>query len=1576
MVKPKPAEKLKTLRHQIAKIVGPSRRRKWIEENPPKIQRALRVLTECSKALVRATEESAFLQKLCRIIVKTGGYRLAWVGYAKQNKKRSVEPVAYAGCEKSDLETLEIKWSDTKRGNGSAGTAIRTGKPSIARNIGKDPRFDFWRDDALKRGYASSIALPIANEGQTICALNIYAAEPDAFHSEEVDLLRQLADDLGFGILALRTRAERERAEKALKTSEHKFRALFDSMNDAVFIFDLEGRVLEANPAACERLGYSREELLKMTRMDFVTPEYAAKMPEDIEKVRRKGHAIFESAHVTADKTIIPTELSTRVIEYGGEPAILSIARDITERKRAETSTRLTHRFLEIISRHRAKTPMLEELVAEIRSFTGCSAVGIRILDSEGNIPYEAYTGFSDSFYKNESPLSIKFDKCMCINVIKGETTPKLPFYTDGGSFYMNGTTKFLSTVSEKEKGQTRNMCNAFGYESVALIPIKLGKRVFSLIHVADPREEMVSLEKVKTLEWVASELGPAILRLQAEEALQESEERYRMLVDNAFDAIYMLKNRRFTYVNPRFEEMMGYSLEEVTSPDFDYNILLSEEHQELVQKRYNARRRGDTIPAQYEMKIRNKAGKLVDVETSTASFRKSGELTSLGIMRNITERKQAEVQLRERIKELQALYNLSKITEREGITLDKLYQELTDTLPISWYHSEITCVRIVMGDSVFHSKNFAESKWVQSAPIKVNKTVVGRIDVIYVEEMPEQDEGPFLKEERQLIDAIAERLGHITERKQAEEALQESESKYRTILKTAMDGYWIVDVKGQLLEVNDAYCEMIGYSREELLTMSISDLEAVETMSETEKHIKKVAVEGDARFESKHVRKDGKTIQVEISGQYRDIEDRQFIVFVHDITERKRAEEEIQQSYEIQTVLNCLLHLSLEGYSLEEILERVIDHIISVPWLAVESMGSIFLVEDDPELLVLKAQRGLSEQCLTRCARVPFGRCVCGRVAASGEIEFLDRVDERHEIQYEGISQHSHYCVPIKSEGKVLGVINLYVEEGHRHDEREEEFLLAVADLLAGIIEHKRTGNVLMEERNLLRTLINTLPETSIYVKDRQGRFVIVNQECARREGMKTPEELIGKTDFDLYSPERAADFHSSEQAILQSGEPEIDHEKRDIDKMTGEERWSLSSKVLFRDNEGNIAGLVGIIRDITERKRAEEALHHREEQLRQSQKMEAVGQLAGGIAHDFNNLLTVITGYSQLALKTLDEDHSLHEGMIQICKASASAASLTRQLLAFSRKQILQPTVLNINDIVHHMEKMLRRIMGTDIDLIIKAGKKLGKVRADLGQIEQVIMNLVVNARDAMPSGGTLRIETRNVKLEEEFVNSHEGCKPGPHVMLTASDTGTGMNEEVKEKIFEPFFTTKELGHGTGLGLATMYGIIKQSDGYVTVLSEPGQGTSFQVYLPRTLDEIEPTGPETVVSTSYVGSETILLVEDEDMVRELTRDVLLDYGYTVLEAHNAGEAFLIAEKLQGNIDLLLTDIMMPLMSGGELAERFITSTPDMKILLTSGHVNESNKHYKLMEQGAQFLPKPYMPDVLLKKVREVLDS
>jgi len=524
---------------------------------------------------------------------------------------------------------------------------------------------------------------------------------------------------------------------------------------------------------------------------------------------------------------------------------------------------------------------------------------------------------------------------------------------------------------------------------------------------------------------------------------------------------------------------------------------------------------------------------------------------------------------------------------------------------------------------------------------------------------------------------------------------------------------------------------------------------------------------------------------------------------------------------------------------------------------------------------------------------------------------------------------------------------------------------ILAITGLSLGpaTTRHERAERALRDANEHLAAVIQSSP-LAIYTLDPASTVRTWNRAAEALYGWQA-EEVIGRPlptiGHDLEDHERLRDRVLGGEALRGV---EVTRRRKDGTSVN----VSLSVAPLH-DAAGRVTGMLSLAADITE-------MRQLEGQYRQAQKMEAVGRLAGGIAHDFNNLLTAIIGTTALVLEDLGLESRTRLDIQEIEKAAKRAAGLTRQLLIFSRQQVLEPRALDLNALVGNLEKMLHRLIGEDIELRTKQAAALGAVRADPGQIEQAIVNLVVNARDAMPQGGRLTIETADVQLDRGYVAGHVPTQPGPYVLLAVSDTGVGMDGATKARLFEPFFTTKEPGRGTGLGLATVYGIVKQSGGYVWAYSELGHGTTFKIYLPRVAET--PEAPESTTSTPTParGSETVLVVEDQEEVRKLTKRVLQGRGYTVLTARHGAEALEIVAQHPTQIHLMVTDVVMPGMNGRELAQLACAKRSDLKVLYVSGYTGEAVLQHRLLEPGVAFLQKPFTPDVLARKTREVLDD
>jgi len=538
------------------------------------------------------------------------------------------------------------------------------------------------------------------------------------------------------------------------------------------------------------------------------------------------------------------------------------------------------------------------------------------------------------------------------------------------------------------------------------------------------------------------------------------------------------------------------------------------------------------------------------------------------------------------------------------------------------------------------------------------------------------------------------------------------------------------------------------------------------------------------------------------------------------------------------------------------------------------------------------------------------------------------------------------------------------------------ENGIVAAEGIMRDITERVRAVEALRESEERFRQLVENLQDALILYDTKASKMLYANPYTAEILGVPLEKLLTHDSAEILRRFIHPEDRQRLRSALAQSararkeGKPGISNLEFRICRPDGQIRWLYQCSYPAQAKDAPSSLVYTILSDITERKRLEE-------QFRQSQKMEAVGRLAAGVAHEFNNLLTIIMGYVSLAAAELPAGGTVRQDFEQVRKAGEQATSLVRQLLAFSRRQALQSRVLDLNEVVRHLEKMLQRLIGEDVELATALAPDLWQVKTDPGQIEQVLMNLVLNALDAMPRGGRVTLETANAMLSKAYVRAHLKIQPGPYVMLAVSDTGVGMDRETQARIFEPFFTTKPVGEGTGLGLATVYGIVIQSNGHISVDSEPGRGTTFKIYLPRVNKAVETVerAPALPVETPR-ETETLLVVEDEMAVRHMMRRALRQRGYTVLETSAPVEAIRLCKQHAGHISLLITDIVMPEMTGIDLAERLAKLRPEIKTLYISGYPTQAIAHHGVLKPGVIFLQKPFTPDTLAQKVREVLNT
>ncbi len=770
----------------------------------------------------------------------------------------------------------------------------------------------------------------------------------------------------------------------------------------------------------------------------------------------------------------------------------------------------------------------------------------------------------------------------------------------------------------------------------------------------------------------------------------------------------------------------------------------------------------------------------------------------------------------------------------------------------------------------------------------------------------------------------VAELETAEADRKRGEEGIGRSEEKYRRIFEELQDLYYRTDAKGMIEDVSPSAKSLGGYDREDLIGMPVYKL--FKNRSDRLRLTRALLESGNVTdYELTLLRKNGEEIEASASSHLIYDENRRPIGIegvLRDITRRKRADEEIRRLKEFN----------------EGIIQNMTEGIV------VENAEGFYTFVNP----VAASMLGYSSEELV-------GKHWTMIVPSDNQPE-VQAADERRKH-----GQSDQY--ELELERKDGTRVPILVSGSPRSENGEFAGALVV---FTDITERRCAEQALRESEERFRHVAENSEEW-IWEVDTNGKYTYASPVVEKVLGYRVDEIVGEKCFYDLFHPEDKEERQEIAFEAFSERRAFREFINRNIHK-SGRVVWLSTSGVPILDEKGSLLGYRGADTDITNRKQLEA-------RLRQAAKMEAIGKLAGGIAHDFNNLLTVIRGYSQMMLKRFNSDGPDYEDMLEIKNACERATELTQQLLAFGRKQIVRPKVLDLNAVVSDTERMLRRIVSEDIDFGTQLAPDLWNVKIDPGQIDQILVNIAGNARDAMPDGGRLTIKTANIDIGESNVIEHVEVSRGQYVMLAMGDTGMGMDDETLSRVFEPFFSTKERGKGTGLGLSTVYGIVKQNNGYIWLSSEFGTGTVVTIYLPREMEDVESSEPDRTHYKSTRGTETVLLVEDDVAVRRLAKRILIKSGYSVLEAAEGEEALRINEQYSERVHLLVTDVIMPGMSGKELADRIISTHPEIKVIFISGYTDDVLTRRGVLGPGTDLIHKPFSPEALLEKVREVLE-
>ncbi|MCX9012708.1 MAG: PAS domain S-box protein [Candidatus Methanoperedens sp.] len=1171
-------------------------------------------------------------------------------------------------------------------------------------------------------------------------------------------------------------------AEEVLRASENKYRTLIENAPQKIFHKDKNLRYVSCNNNFARDLNIKSDEIVGKTDYDFFTEELAEKYRADDKRIMESGKTedIEENYILNGQKMIVHTVKTPIRDENGNTTGVLGIFWDITEQKRAEEALRQSE------ERYRSLVDNAKDIIFTLSTDGTFASL---------NPWFETVTGWSRSDWLGKTfpgiihPDDLPFVRELFQHILLGEVSPS--------SFELRVLSK----------------SGMYIIMDFVVTPQVLDGEVVKVLGICRDITE----------------------RKRVEEALKLSEEKYRTLIDNIQDGVFIIQDAKIQFANEAFARIAGYTVEEITGKDFQE--LVSPEDLEIVTDRYHRRQAGEDIPKEYEFRMLHRDGTRIIVNMNVGLINYQGRVASMGTVKNITERKRAEVELQK--SEEQFRTSVENMLDAFGI-----YSAVRDQ------SNRIIDFRV---------------EYVNDAACEMNLMAKGeQIGKRLLELLPaHRDSGlfdaycqvvetgkPLIKESliyedfyvgkhlSRAFDIRAAKLGDgfvaawrdVTERKRAEEALRESEDRYRRLVDFSTFGI-AIHCNHKIVYANPAALKIFGASKpEELIGIPVLQVihpdyhEIVKERISKQKHGEIAPL-----IEEKLLRLDGSPVDVEIvSIPFTYMGKQAMYGIFQEITERKRAEEEILRRSQIQASLNKLLQISLEDISLDKILEKVIDHLTSIPWLALEPMGGIWMADDDSDVLVLKAQRGLPDSLQTVCARVPFGKCICGRAASSGKIEFVNNIDEHHEYIYDGITSHGHYCVPLISSGRVLGIINLYLKEGHHRDQKEEEILHAIADVLVGIIQRKQAEEALSRSNGFSKTILDSMNDALCIIDVQDFKIAGFNSVFLREFGQRG-EDVLGRACYSITHQRLEPCEHPDDicpllETVKTGKHSVVEHLHYGRD---GKKIYVEVSTSPILDETGRITQVVHVSRDITERKLAEERLKQVNTELKKADELKT--QFLSIVSHELRTPITPMNAQLQMILAgyfgvvTEQQMKSLE----MILRNTTRLDRLIGDVLDISK---LEAGVMrfimaraNLNEVVENaVETMRPQAQDKKITITLR-GDKIPEIVFDRDKITQVIVNLINNAIKFTDSGGRI-----NIGLSGNT----------DHAVVSVTDNGIGIKKEDTEKLFKPFqqvdssYTRKY--EGTGLGLAICRGIITYHGGKIWIESEFGKGSVFRFTLP----------------------------------------------------------------------------------------------------------------------------------------------
>ena len=1246
----------------------------------------------------------------------------------------------------------------------------------------------------------------------------------------------------GHFLTIVRDVTKSRRTEDVLRRSQFSL----DNVADYPMWSGEDGRIVEVSESTCRQLQYSREELLRMTVFDLdpnLRPDLYA---THWELIREHGVRLVDAHHRKKNGEVFPVEISANHFVFNGAEFDCAFCRDITDRRRLEESLVLT----------RLSVDQAPDLISWV--------------DEEGHVVY-ANRAYCDLLGFSEAELNSLY----IWDLVKGES-PEL--FRKKWQHRTNGELLRHDAVVRGKDGREHSV-------EVSTVDVELDERRVGVSFLRNVTE-----------------------RRQAEQALRESEQRYRDLFELESDAHLVVddETHRILEVNAATTALYGYERAELLGMS-DEDLSAEPEQTRLASQEPTI-----SVPLRWH---KRKDGTVFAIEKHGRHYIWKGRPVHVVVIRDITERRRTEDVLRRSQFSLDNVADYpmwsgedGRIVEVSESTCRQLQYSREELLRMTVFdldpnlrpdlyatHWELIREHGVRLVDAHHRKKNGE---VFPVEISANHFVFNGAEF----------DCAFCRD--------------ITDRRRLEESLRLTQFT----VDTAVDLIHWMDADGRIVYANQASHDLLGYTVEELQQMHAWDVCPTSSPEIFRRRWAMPRARG-VRSEETFRAKDGREFIVEISSTKVEHEGRTLgVSFVRDVSERRRVEQAVRDSEE----------------RYRQLFELESDALVLV---------------DDSTQEILEANEAATEM---------YGY---------SRSEFLTMKDldlsaptEEGQTPPHGLDVDAALRWHRKKDGTVFPV-----ETRERRFEWRKHAVRVAA--IRDMTEWKEANDDLEESRQMLRTVLDTVP-LSVFWRDKDLRLLGCNAAATLVTGLPG-EPVEGLTDYDLPGQDETDSRRRDDLEVMTSGVPKLRYEET-VELPRFGRRVLHTSKVPLRDRSGQIIGLLSVHEDVTALTETLRSLRERDEQLRQSQKMEAIGRLAGGIAHDFNNVLTTIIGYSDLILGSPEGGFdNLREDVGEIRGAAERASSLTKQILAFSRRQALEPRVLSLNTVIAATERLLARTIGADVDLKVVCEPELGLVEVDEHQFVQLLLNLAVNARDAMPQGGVLTLETKNVDLTKQFCGTHPDAHAGPHVRLSVSDTGVGMDQDTVVHVFEPFFTTKGPGLGTGLGLATAYAVVKQSGGCIYVTTEPGRGATFDIYLPRFDHVLDEASPSVLATRQVPGRPTILLVDDDVAFRSVTVRMLEKRGYRVLPVGNGEQAVALLESKDTSIDLLLTDVVLPgSLQGIHLAQRAARLHPGMPVIYMSAYSRDTIEKAGRLEEGTDYLEKPFTAENLTQKIRDGLGA